>query len=100
MRYLLLERDHISGTIPTELGTLPLTSLDLSENELSGAIPTEILKYDQIRPGYFGLFQLDLDTNQLTGTVLTEIVPGGLCDLCKNVTDVSTPPFLTKLTAD
>ena len=54
------------GTIPTELGLLySLQWVDLSGNQLTGSIPTEIA---QLR-----LFALVLNHNRLTGTFPTEL---------------------------
>ena len=39
----LIDND-LSGTVPTELGCLTLSSLRLDENVLTGSIPTELGK--------------------------------------------------------
>ncbi len=58
---------YLSGSIPTELGSLTsLTSLDLGGNTLSGSIPTEL-------GSLTGLTSLDLSGNQLSGSIPTEL---------------------------
>ena len=37
-----LSRGSLSGTIPSEFASLPITDLRLDENDFSGAIPTEL----------------------------------------------------------
>jgi Leucine-rich repeat (LRR) protein len=83
----------LSGPIPTSLSHLQdLDSLILSSNELSGTIPSEIgslccwyvKKYpDRLTPASIGsllsLSQLFLEYNQLNGTIPLEI--GGLIKL-------------------
>ena len=60
---LVLPNKGLGGTIPSELGRLPmLTELNLRTNELSGTIPSEL-------GGLMNLFRLNLHTNQLTGPV-------------------------------
>ena len=65
--------NHLSGSIPTELGNLVnLRSLSAGQNELSGSIPKEL--------GQLGsLTGLDLWDNQLTGTIPPEL--GNLASL-------------------
>ena len=60
---LALASESLSGTIPSELGTLfEMTSLDLSSNSLTGAIPHEL--------GWlFNLTTLKLSGNSLTGCI-------------------------------
>ncbi len=54
------------GTIPTELGQLySLQWVNLSRNQLTGSIPTEIAQLP--------LFTLNLNHNELTGTFPTEL---------------------------
>jgi len=40
---LALANNRLTGTIPTEIGRLPLVGIWLSANELTGSIPTEML---------------------------------------------------------
>ena len=61
------EEDGISGSIPTQLGSLTaLTSLDISYNQLSGAIPTQI-------GSLTALTALDLSANQLSGAIPSQL---------------------------
>ena len=64
---LRLNRNNLSGTIPTELGNLTnLERLDLEENQLSGTIPTDLGNLTNLE-------QLWLHKNQLSGTIPTEL---------------------------
>ena len=64
---LSLNRNNLSGTIPTELGNLTnLTQLDLEENQLSGTIPTDLGNLTNLE-------RLWLHANQLSGTIPTEL---------------------------
>lgn len=57
-----------SGTIPTEFGLLTeLTTLNLRENSLTGAVPTELGKLDQMKSTFW------LDENSLSSTIPTEL---------------------------
>ena len=68
-----LWENQLTGTIPTELGSLSnLRWLNLSGNQLTGAIPTEL---DNLS----NLTHLDLWGNQLTGTTPTQL--GNLSNL-------------------
>jgi Leucine-rich repeat (LRR) protein len=70
---LNLSSNQLSGAIPTQLGSLSnLTSLSLSSNQLSGAIPTQLGSLSN-------LTGLSLDHNQLTGTIPTQL--GSLTNL-------------------
>ncbi|MDM8520113.1 clostripain-related cysteine peptidase [Anaerolineales bacterium HSG6] len=70
---LRLDRNQLTGTIPTELGNLAnLTGLYLYENQLTGTIPTEL-------GNLVNLTELRLNSNQLTGTIPTEL--GNLVNL-------------------
>ncbi|MGE5343629.1 MAG: BACON domain-containing protein [Candidatus Omnitrophota bacterium] len=64
---LNMERNHMSGTIPTQLGTLShLEELMLWGNELSGSIPSDL--------GNLSLLtQLYLDRNKLTGEIPAQL---------------------------
>jgi Leucine-rich repeat (LRR) protein len=58
-----LSNNRLSGTIPTSIGMLTnLNVLNLAENHLNGTIPTEIGLLTEVQ--VLGLF-----SNQLTGTV-------------------------------
>ena len=67
---LYLNRNGLSGMLPSELGTLAhLIDLDLEGNRLSGPIPAEM-------GNLTGLEWLDLSGNRLTGPIPAEL--GGL----------------------
>jgi len=76
-----LKGNAISGTIPTELGVLPLSSLILSQNGLTGSIPDQIASI-------VGLLDLELEDNALTGSlpiftsVLSRLTVAGTNQLC------------------
>ena len=62
-----LNDNQLSGTIPTQLGSLAnLKELWLSENQLTGEIPPEL-------GSLTNLMVLDLDDNDLTGTMPTQL---------------------------
>ena len=92
---LKLSEKQISGSIPTELGSLTaLTKLDLSRNKLSGSIPTEL-------GSLTALTILKLSRNKLSGTIPTEL--GSLTaltklDLSHNKLSGSIPTELGSLT--
>ena len=70
---LLLSNNELSGTIPTQLGNLSnLRTLQLSNNQLTGTIPTEL-------GNLANLTRLDLYRNQLTGSIPTQL--GNLANL-------------------
>lgn len=67
VEYLNLENNNLSGTIPTEIGSISLLEwLDLDFNKLTGNIPPEIgqLTY---------LFALTISSNELTGSIPSQI---------------------------
>jgi len=67
LKSLSLQRNKLTGRIPAELGGLAnLESLDLEFNELTGEIPTEF-------GGFASLESLDLGSNQLTGEIPAEL---------------------------
>ena len=60
-------KNHINGTLPTELGNLvQLEKLFLASNSFSGTIPSELGRLTK-------LSELDLYKNKLTGAMPTEI---------------------------
>ncbi|OQY27790.1 MAG: hypothetical protein B6244_09360 [Candidatus Cloacimonetes bacterium 4572_55] len=88
---LRLDRNGLSGTIPSEIGDLTgLERLDFSSNDLGGSIPTEIGNLTQLRRLYLDdcnftggiptwidnlmeLERLDFSSNDLGGSIPTEI---------------------------
>ena len=72
---LCLTLDHLGlvGTLPTELGLLKLSVLDLTHNSLSGTLPTELRK--------LGLLRERLNNNRLSGSFYKpgrgRVPPGG-----------------------
>ncbi len=64
---LEMSSNNLSGTLPTEIGNLTsLLHLTLSSNQLTGAIPAEIGSLTR-------LFTLELYSNQLTGSIPPDI---------------------------
>ena len=90
-----LTNNQLSGSIPTELGNLnQLADLHLGENQLSGNIPPQL-------GSLTNLIWLDLENNQLSGSVPTEL--GNLnqlteLDLYQNQLSGSIPSQLGNLT--
>jgi RHS repeat-associated protein len=67
INYLDLSSNHLSGTIPTELGQLnQLQHLYLFSNQLIGTIPAELGQLSQLN-------QIILGNNQLSGTIPAEL---------------------------
>ena len=64
--------NNLKGTIPSELGKLPLEELYLFSNFLGGAIPAELFDADS-------MLELRLDNNFLQGPLPTEV--GKMTDL-------------------
>jgi Leucine-rich repeat (LRR) protein len=111
--------NHLSGTIPAQLGSLAnLLHLDLSNNQLTGSIPVQLGNLMQLTylnldgnqltggiPAILGsltnLYNLSLYNNQLTGSIPVQL--GGLTnlfylDLSKNQLTGSIPEQLGGLT--
>lgn len=92
---LNFENNHLSGTIPPELGNLNhLQWLYLSGNQLSGAIPSQL-------GNLTNLYELFLGGNQLSGAIPPEF--GNLTnlnwlDLSRNQLSGAIPPELGNLT--
>jgi hypothetical protein len=64
---LALGSSSLTGTIPSELGTLTeLEALYLDDNQLTGTIPVELAALTELEALY-------LDDNQLTGTIPSEL---------------------------
>jgi len=95
VQLIYLYQNELSGTLPTELGRLSaLTILIINHNELTGSIPTELT-------GASAVTTLDLSVNQLSGSIPTQL---GLLskiqqlDLHENELTGSIPNSLTNLT--
>ncbi|CAB9500187.1 LRR receptor-like serine threonine-protein kinase [Seminavis robusta] len=63
---LQLQQNTLTGKIPSELGLLPLNSLVLANNELSGSIPQQLFHQSSLE-------RLELGKTDLTGTLPGEI---------------------------
>ena len=91
---LWLDYNGLTGTIPTELGSLSnLERLDLGGNQLTGTIPVELGSLSSLE-------RLDLGSNELTGTIPVELgSPFNLerLDLGGNQLTGSIPPELGRL---
>lgn len=67
LRFLALERERLTGTIPSSYGNLiNLLLLDFDFNALSGELPDALWKLRSLR-------QLDLNNNDFTGTISEDI---------------------------
>jgi len=66
LQVMLMENNDISGTIPTNLGTLNLRRVHMDDNELTGPIPSELGQPPRLQ-------QLYLHANELTGGIPTEL---------------------------
>ena len=65
--YLDLTLNQLTGSIPSEIGNLrSVNKLILNQNQLTGSIPPEISELNYLN-------QLDLSYNQLTGSIPPEI---------------------------
>ncbi|CAI9760106.1 unnamed protein product [Fraxinus pennsylvanica] len=87
LKYLYLEGNDFSGTIPSSLSTSPLVVLDISNNHLSGIIPSSVGNMTRLE-------QVSLSNNQLAGPIPVEICnldSLGLLDLSKNKLSGSIP---------
>ncbi|XP_017252407.1 probable LRR receptor-like serine/threonine-protein kinase At1g53440 isoform X2 [Daucus carota subsp. sativus] len=66
LQELELAQNYIHGTIPISFGHLPLITLSLVDNRISGSIPREIANISTLE-------ELILEDNQLGGTLPTEL---------------------------
>lgn len=62
LNHLRLSNNKLTGTIPTVLGNLPLTTIMLGDNSLTGEIPTELGMIET-------LSFITLENNLLTGVI-------------------------------
>ena len=92
---LYLCRNHLTGTLPGELGNLQgLMDLRLCDNSLTGEIPPELGNLTQLQ-------RLDLDRNSLTGGIPRELSSLTLLqslDLDRNLLTGEIPSELGNLT--
>ena len=78
---LNLSYNELTGSIPSEIGNLTnLTYLNLEDNQLTGSIPPEIGNLTKLDEGFDWLFSnekggLFLSNNQLTG-----VIPESICN--------------------
>ncbi|KAK1396391.1 hypothetical protein POM88_006254 [Heracleum sosnowskyi] len=61
-----LAQNYINGTIPIAFGQLPLRTLNLLDNRISGSIPQEIANIDTLE-------ELIMEDNQMGGTLPPEL---------------------------
>ncbi|WOG98458.1 hypothetical protein DCAR_0417801 [Daucus carota subsp. sativus] len=66
LQELDLVQNYINGTIPVAFGQLPLKTLNLLDNRISGSIPREIANIDMLE-------ELILEDNQLGGPLPPEL---------------------------
>ncbi|KAK1404902.1 LRR receptor serine/threonine-protein kinase [Heracleum sosnowskyi] len=66
LQELELDRNYINGTIPIAFGQLPLRTLNLLDNRISGSIPQEIANIDTLE-------ELIMEDNQMGGTLPPEL---------------------------
>ncbi|WOG89745.1 hypothetical protein DCAR_0208984 [Daucus carota subsp. sativus] len=66
LQELDLMQNYVNGTIPISFGQLPLKTLTLLDNRISGSIPREIANIDTLE-------ELILEDNQLGGTLPPEL---------------------------
>ncbi|KAK1375422.1 putative LRR receptor-like serine/threonine-protein kinase [Heracleum sosnowskyi] len=66
LQELDLTQNYVNGTIPISFGQLPLKTLGLLDNRISGSIPREIANIDTLE-------ELILEDNQLGGTLPPEL---------------------------
>ncbi|CAB9500894.1 Leucine-rich repeat [Seminavis robusta] len=66
---LNLEHYQLSGTLPPEIGKIPLRHIDIRGNRIRGGIPSSIRKWTKMR-------KMWLKENKLEGTL-----PNGICNL-------------------
>ena len=72
-QYLNLSHNQLTGDIPSEIGNLNIFRLNLELNQLTGNIPDELGKLDM-------LVSLNLASNQLNGEI-----PGGICNIYEEI---------------
>lgn len=83
VRQLLLGDNHLSGTIPPQIGRLTsLSDVDLNINRLSGTLPSELARLTMLR-------QIRLGENLLSGTLPPGLAALPLSSLSARVTRLS-----------
>ncbi len=85
---IFLADNNLTGKIPPEIGEIRnLLNLNLSSNQLSGIIPTEIENLTPVLGFITGLRFLSLDNNQLSGPIpeaIGKLSGGSILDLSNN----------------
>ncbi|DBA86983.1 TPA: hypothetical protein ACH3X2_000365 [Trebouxia sp. C0005] len=90
---LLFGDNQLTGTLPAWLASLPLTTIDASNNSLSGALPATVLE------GIW-LQSLDYSANNLTGSIASNVTSFSLESMSLSVNSLtgSLPEAISNMT--